>query len=73
MYKFAHRKDHNEEEEPYEIKSCFCSTRCSSPSPTNQIEAILIEEKILLMNAKDEWGTRNIPRKKEPTDRGTQT
>ena len=35
-------------------------------------EAILIEEKKPLMNAKDEWGNRNIPRKREPGERGSQ-
>ena len=35
-------------------------------------EAILIEEKKPLMNAKDEWGTEISPEKRMPRERGSQ-
>ena len=64
------KEDHNEEEQPYELK--VVSTAPGDPLLRQLTEAILIEEKKPLMNAKDEWGNRNIPRKREPGERGSQ-
>ena len=64
------KEEHNEAEQPYELK--VVSTAPGDPLLRQLTEAILIEEKKPLMNAKDEWGNRNIPRKREPGERGAQ-
>ena len=64
------KEEHNEAEQPYELK--VVSTAPGDPLLRQLTEAILIEEKKPLMNAKDEWGHRNIPRKREPGERGSQ-
>ena len=64
------KEEHNEAEQPYELK--VVSTAPGDPLLCQLTEAILIEEKKPLMNAKDEWGNRNIPWKREPGERGSQ-
>ena len=54
------KEEHNEAGQPYELK--VVSTAPGDPLLRQLTEAILIEEKKPLMNAKDEWGNRNIPR-----------
>ena len=64
------KEDHNEEEQPYGPK--VVSTAPGDPLFRQLTEAILIKEKKPLMNAKDEWGNRNIPRKRVPGERNSQ-
>ena len=64
------RDEHNEEEHQYGLK--VISTAPGDPLLRQLTEAIIIEEKKPLLNAKDEWGNRNIPRKREPGKRVSQ-
>ena len=64
------KEDQNEEEQPYGPK--VVSTAPGDPLFRQLTEAILIKEKKPLMNAKDEWENRNIPRRRKPGERGSQ-
>ena len=50
----------------------FVSTAPGDPLLCQLTEAILIEEKKTPMNAKEEWGNKNIPRKRELGEHGSQ-
>ena len=64
------KEEHEEEEQRYQLK--VVTTAPGDPLLRQLMEAILIEEKKPLLNAKDEWGNRNIPRKREPGERASQ-
>ena len=64
------KKYHNAEEQPYGL--IVVSTAPGDPLLRKLTKTILIKEKKPLMNTKDEWGNRNIPRKIEPRERGSQ-
>ena len=64
------KDDHSEEEHTYGLK--VISSAPGDPLLRQLTEAILIEERKPLLNAKDEWGNRNIPRKRDPGKRASQ-
>jgi hypothetical protein len=67
---WRHFKEGQNEEEPYGLKIVF--TAPGDPLLRQLTKAILIEEEKPLMNAKDEWQNRDIPRKRVHRKGGSQ-